>query len=214
MKQWILTGLALGVLGAAAPAGATIISVIGPNSSMGVAPAIIGAPAHLLDDVVTNMGMQGFDEAQDVVTSMAYAIDGGILAAGTSVDSHMIFLNSAGSTLLTHSNVIWTFSGAILGIMSNTPGTMEAASTGELGNPLTNYTVTFIGSGPAAPFPNRGLEGADSYLILAPNQLRVSMRVSEPGDWIRVVTVPEPGMLGLIGAGLLGLGFRARRQKP
>ncbi len=42
----------------------------------------------------------------------------------------------------------------------------------------------------------------DGYAILAPNQLRVSMLVTEPGDWIRVVTVPEPATLLLLGTGL------------
>lgn len=199
------------------PAQAVLISVVGPTSSAGTAPSIISAPAHALDDIATNTGMQGFNEAQGVLTTIAHAIDGGgVIAAGTLVDSHMIFLNSAGTGALSHFSVDWTFSGTILGIMSDSNGNLEAASTFELGAPGTNYTVTFPGSGPAAPFPARGLEANDGlgigpndgYALLNPTTLRVGMFVTEPGDWIRVVTaasVPEPSLLLLVGSGMAGL---------
>ena len=60
------------------------------------------------------------------------------------------------------------------------------------------------GSGPAAPFPARGLESNDSYSI-AGSSITVSMGVTEPGDWIRVITrVPEPTSLAPVGAGFAG----------
>ncbi len=201
---------------------ATLIGVTGPASLLGTAPAIIAAPTDILDDIVTNSGMQGFDEAQGVVTTVAYGIDGGgVIAVGSRVDSHMIFLNSDGTVMLTHFGVTWTFDGLIIGVMSDSGGALEAASTLELGNPATNYTATFVGSGPAAPFPARGLEGnngtglgGDGYLVSG-NTIRVGMFVTEPGDWIRVVTarVPEPTAVALVGLGLAGLGFAKRRQK-
>ena len=194
MKKFKLMYITFAVLVAlsviANHASAAIVSASGPNSSAGTAPEIITAPLHVLDDIVTNTGMQGFNEAQGVITTVAHSINaGGSIPAGTPVDSHMIFLNSEGGTGLIHTNVDWTFSGTIIGIMSNAAGSLEAASTFELGSPATNYTVTFPGSGPAAPYPNRGLEGGDSFLFLSPNTLRVTMTVSEPGDWIRVITL-------------------------
>jgi hypothetical protein len=58
----------------------------------------------------------------------------------------------------------------------------------------------------------------DWYNILAPSTIALGMMVTEPGDWIRVVTlsaVPIPAALPLFGTGLgiLGfLGWRRRRQ--
>jgi hypothetical protein len=204
---------------------ADLIDVSGPNSSRGSMAQIIAAPADALDDIAVNLGMQGFNEAQDVVTTSAWGIDGGgSIAAGTLVDSHMIFLNTATGSA-SHGGVTWTFAGVILGVMSDYNGNLESASTANLGAPGTNYTTTGSGTGPAAPFPARGIEGNngtglgtnDGYLILSPNQLRVSMFVGEPGDWIRVVTaaepIPEPSTLALLGIGAVGLAVWRRRRK-
>jgi PKD repeat protein len=182
-------------------ANAAILSASGPVSNLGTEPAIIAAPAHALDDIVTNTGMQGFDEAQGVLTAVAYGTDGGSIPIGTPVDSHMIFLNSPGGTLLSHYAVVWTFSGPIVGVMSDNGGYLEAKSTSELGNPATNYTETFDDSGPAAPFNNRGFEDSQDWCtILTPNSLEVNMLVTEPGDWIRVITLAQPaGTLAVSG---------------
>jgi hypothetical protein len=228
MKYFVTVAIAALALAGwiVAPANALLLSVSGPNSSAGTAPAIIAAPAHALDDIVTNTGMEGFDEAQDVVTTVAHGIDGGgVIPIGTAVDSHMIFLNSEGTAVLDHFNVIWTFAGTILGVMSDQPGNLEAASTFELGAPGTNYTVPFPGSGPAAPYPARGLEtnvgpgGPDDGYAISGNQITVGvgMHVTEPGDWIRVVTaaepIPEPTTIILMGFGLLGvLGIVIRQR--
>lgn len=214
MFQRIVTTTCFALLGTGAAQG-TIMGASGPNSSAGTAAAIIGAPADLLDDAVINTGMQGFDEAQGVVTGMAYGIDGGSIDAGTAVNSHMIFLNNRGRSLLTHQDVQWLFDGRIIGVMSNGNGSYEAASSAGLGAPNTNYTMNFGGSGPAAPFTARGFEVSDSYSV-AGDLLTVFMRVTEPGDWIRVLTapaaIPVPATLLLSLAGLAILGRTARRR--
>ncbi|NJN40841.1 MAG: hypothetical protein HC807_08620 [Gammaproteobacteria bacterium] len=183
----------------AVPANAMLLSVTGPNSNLGAAPAIIAAPPDVNDDAAYNTGMQGFDERQNVLLGAAILIDGGgSIAAGTRVNSHMIFLNTGpgnNTTANGHYNVVWTFDGIILGIMSNQNGSLEVSSSGVLGAIGTAY--------PNAPFAARGIENnnggvgpfsADGYTILTANTLRVGMSVTEPGDWIRVVTsVPEPG---------------------
>jgi hypothetical protein len=210
------TLLAAAAIAVPSVASAALISVVGPNSTAGTAAEIIAAPSDVLDDLVVNSGMQGFDEAQGVVAPTDFFVDGGTIAAGTVVNSHMIFLNSSGGTRIEHLDVTWTFDATILGVMSDVGGTLEAATSSFLGAAGTNYTVPIA---EAAPFSNRGLEGGgDAYSFLSPNQLQVSMVVTEPGDWIRVVTeaavVPVPAGLPLIltGLGALAIARRARRK--
>ena len=202
MKKLLLTTLIL-MIGLLIPiANAAITSVTGPVSSAGTAPAIILHPNDALDDNVTNTGMQGFNEAK-IVTTVDHAVDGGVIPAGSLVASHMIFLNSEGDTPLVHGGpidgpVVWTFTGPILGVMSDGNGNLESASTFELGALGTNYTVAVLPDR-AAPFPLRGMEhatfpGFDSYLVTG-NEIAVNMGVVEPGDWVRVVTL-APGSQG------------------
>lgn len=201
-------------------ANAAILSVtqLGGDSTAGTAAAIIAAPA---DTLAINTGMQGFNEAQDVFTSMAYTTDGGffndsgIIPAGSHVDSHMIYMNSVGNTELIHNMVKWTFKNEIIGIMSDVNGLLELASTPELGAAGTIY--------PAVSIQSRGFErdpytlgGPDKleWSILDPFSIIVSSRVTTPGDWIRVVTaaVPVPAAIWLFGTALIGfIGFSRRR---
>ena len=188
-------------------ANATILSVAGGLSSNGVAASIIAAPTFVLDDTVTNLAQQGFNEKQGVLLGSALLVDGGSIAAGTVVNSHMIFLNqpSPGSTV--HASVAWTFSGTILGVMSDLFGTLEVASTPLLGAIGTTY--------PGAAFIGRGMEGGDSYTGVGSSVLTVSMAVTQPGDWIRVVTattVPEPATIALLTFGLFGIASGNRKN--
>jgi hypothetical protein len=196
---------------------AALISVSGPTSNVGSLASIIGAPADVNDDVAYNTAQQGFNEVQDYILTSALSVDGGSIAAGTRIDSHMIFLNSGpgnNGTLITQFNVDWTFDGMILGVMSDRNGNLEVASSEDLGASGTLY--------PLAGFGARGLEMTagcnvttatnDCYGILD-NVLSLTMRVSEPGDWIRVITadVPEPSIIALFGIGLFGIGLMRRK---
>lgn len=215
MKQ-----LALGtsiLLGLAVSLPAAIVSVSNNTSSFGTAAVKLGAPpAQATDAAVVGTGQLGFDEAQGVTVGAPITYDGGgVIASGTVVDSHMILLNKdpsqpglGGSSQLVHANVIWVFDHDIIGVMSDPTGQLEANSTGQLGSITTNYT---------APFTARGMESGansgDSYVVLDARRLQVSMRVTQPGDWIRVVTrVPEPGFYGLLAMGLAGIYFFRRRR--
>jgi hypothetical protein len=145
-------------------------------------PPIIAAPTSVLDSAATNAAIQGFNEVINFTTTVNHATDTGIIAAGTRVDSHMIFLNSENGAFIEHDIVVFTFSGEILGVMSDVNGTLEGASTFELGASGTSYEI----------FSNRGLENNDGYVVDGLKRIVVSMRVREPGDWIRVVTAATP----------------------
>ena len=216
MKKLVLCAT-VALLALSASAHAAFVGVAGPNSSAGTAASLISSPTFAQNSIRFNTGQEGFNEAQNVLLGAALDTDAGVgaIAAGTRVDSHMIFLNKADnvSGSLSHFGVTWTFDGVILGVMSDQQGALEAASTGVLGAAGTTYE---------APFNARGMEGADAIglgpgdgYFVSGNTIRVGMFVTQPGDWIRVVTqhVPEPTSMALFGLGALGLGVVRRRRK-
>ncbi|WP_414548930.1 hypothetical protein [Anabaena sp. CCY 0017] len=124
----------------------------------------------------------------------------------------MIFLNIPNGTRVTERTSQWTFDGDILGIMSDSRGRLEAASNSILGATGTTYPGSFNARG----FEN-GSNSGDQYSFSG-NTLDLRMRVTQPGDWIRVVTaatsVPEPfSVLSLLGiAGVFGYGIKRRKN--
>ncbi len=140
---------------------------------------IIPAPTSIIDDPpgAVNDHQQAFDERQGLVLGSPLPVDGGAIPAGTVVDSHMIFLNTQEGSA-SDPDVRWMFDGLILGVMSDSNGTLEAASSAFLGAAGTVYPPAFA---------NRGMESSDHYSVSA-DIIKVTMGVGEPGDWIRVIT--------------------------
>ena len=192
-------GIMLGM--AASPAQAAILGV----SEGGT---IIDAPNSTRAHATESNLMQGFDEKQNVFLQEALKVDNGFVDAGIKVNSHMIFLDSPGSTWVDQKNIEWLFDGDILGIMSDSAGNLEDASNSLLGLEGTTYQKLNA----------RGFEGNDSYSIDG-DKLTLSMTVTSPGDWVRVVTkatpesVPEPAsMLGLFAVGAFGTVSSLKRK--
>lgn len=190
MKYVVLLGLI--TAGLAAPVAARILSV---KPIDGVSGKIIAAPPQVLDgSIASSTHTVGFDERQNVLLSRDLQVDGGTIARGTRINSHMILFNlpddSDGFATPSEWNFgaqaenEWVFSGPILGVMSDMDGLLEAASTESLGARATMY--------PSGPFFLRGFEENDAYDGVGTRRLRVRMSVWQPGDWIRVITGSQP----------------------
>ena len=131
-----------------------------------------------------NLFLQLFHERQGVILPAPVAVDDGIIPAGAVVDSHMIFLNTPGLTRVTDTWT-WVFEQPILGVMSDVNGMLEAASNSILGAPGTKYPGEFF---------SRGFNSQEDWYTVTGNSITVSMLVTEPGDWIRVVTRSDIGI--------------------
>lgn len=196
----------LAILTAAALAsGASAATITASNGGQ-----VIATPATIGEDDPTNRVIQAFNEGSSILLAADLAIDGGVIAAGTYVDSHMIFLNTAGGLDVTATGS-FNFSAEILGFMSSQSGTNLFTSDSILNGPVT-YVAGGYGN-------NRGLENNDNADFYTQNgmfDVDVGMHVTEPGDWMRVVTVaavPVPAALPLLLAGLGAFGFVGRRKR-
>jgi hypothetical protein len=203
------------ILGIPGQSAALLLS--GTSLIDGTARDIIEAPEYILDDSpgATNFQQQGFNEQQGVTLTRDIQVDNDWISEGTSVDSHMIFLNTPEGQGGARDIVEWIFDGLILGIMSDITGMLEGASTDLLGHPDSEYPPT---QPDGSLYVCRGLEkGTGDGYMFSGNTLTLNIGVSEPGDWIRVVTksaIPEPGTMVMLGMGLLGfVGLRLKLKK-
>ncbi|RYH07223.1 hypothetical protein [Tropicimonas sp. IMCC6043] len=153
----------------------------------------------------SNTNILGFDEAQGVLVATDLFVDGGFNLNGLLVDSHMIFLNRESGTSLLELSASFSFSGDILGVMTSIDGSLLQASDGILGLAGVTYDN----------FSNRGFESGDT-VNFAGSSLDTFMRVTQPGDWMRVVTVsavPVPAGAVLLPTALALLGAASRRRR-
>ncbi|MEE4208604.1 MAG: VPLPA-CTERM sorting domain-containing protein [Parvularcula sp.] len=155
----------------------------------------------------SNTNILGFDERQNVAVTTDLFVDSGVNLNGLTVDSHMIFLNRATGSSLLDLTANFSFAGKILGVMTSRNGELHAASDQILGLAGVTYDT----------FNNRGFENTQDTVSFIGTELTTRMYVTQPGDWMRVVTeaavVPLPAAGWMLLAGVGGLAAMKRRRK-
>ncbi|MBL4895093.1 MAG: PEP-CTERM sorting domain-containing protein [Emcibacter sp.] len=184
-------------------------TVIGGSSSSGTFEYISPIPGGFTvgENNQQSPNLFAFDEDQNInITSTITVNVGANPVSGDVVASHYIFFDPDSTT----STRGWVdFDADIYGIITQTTELLASDF-------LANTGVTYLNPG------LRGLESGDTATIDSTFAYRVNIdfTASNPGDYIRVLTmrspladVPEPSMIGLLGLGLLGLlGLRRRKQ--
>jgi hypothetical protein len=202
-----LSGIAVCTM-VAAPAQADILSFSGQAQEISAPTSVFNSSEKggYASDLIT-----GFNEKQNFLLTESIKIDGDkTIEKGTKISSHMIFLNQTDEQKkgLARKS-IWNFDGIVLGVMSDVDGKLMAATDKLLGSDSTLYPSSF---------KNRGLEKNNSYQGVGTNTLSLNLSVTQPGDWVRVITaakstsVPEPTtMAGFLVVGSIAMfrkGFR------
>ncbi|GAB4520353.1 MAG: hypothetical protein Tsb0010_04680 [Parvularculaceae bacterium] len=154
--------------------------------------------------------LYGFDEDQNIMIGAELDVNVGTNPqAGDVVASHYIFFDPGPSTSQTG---FVDFDAPIFGVATST-SFLQASDF------LANTGVTYQNPG------LRGLESGDSAIIdpMNPNRLLVDWTASNPGDYVRVLTmrspiadtIPVPGAILFIGLGLIAASaFGRSRQRP
>ena len=119
------------------------------------------------------------------------------LKAGTIVASHYVFFDPGPDQ-----SVVGTvnFDADVLAIITSTS---NLANSDFLANTGINYLSPAL----------RGLEAGDAVTISGARQISFDVTAGTPGDYVRVLTVPEPAALVLMGLGIAGMGLVGWRRR-
>lgn len=205
MKRTV--SLALAAIFVAGAVNAATITANNLTSEVIPAPIVInnGAPGN-------NTTVKAFEEATGVVLTADLGNTLPTISAGTAVDSHMLFLNREDtSSVLTVVDYSFTFSETIIGLILGTTN-VNNTTFGTNGFPVLAAAGTTYGT-------LNGFEGrGDTWTITGGNTISGRMTVTQPGDWIRVITespapvpLPAAGWMLLAGVGGLAAARKARK---
>ncbi len=217
---------------ASVPANAVIVSGTLSSGSVvvnGGSFQIVAAPATIATNQVNSINVLGVNEQQKVTLGAAQRVinaniaSGTIIAnnatavnpvstlisAGTVVNSHLVFLDPAGTSTRGATGSV-TFNGRILGFILH--------DTGRLGANFTDTNALFGATGTTYGAMHSGLDGApDAYTIGGSGNKTLTFTFNAgatSADFVRVITaVPEPRSwaMMLTGFGMVGFGMRRRR---
>jgi len=193
------------LLALALPAAADVLSTTSSGAPLVIATPPTGTTITSNFLLGLNLGPEIiFDEQQGITLASALVTDTGTIAAGTTVDSHFLALNSAAGAVVDTSA---TFDGTVLGIIYE-DGSANYAASDFLGLPSLIY---------AESCGNCGFEAGDTASFSGDTAF-FHTDYSEPGDFARIITlatpagVPEPASLVLMGSGLAALASRLRKR--
>lgn len=204
----------------AVQAQAATISVVSGNAVGITAPTFVDRDAPS-----TSTGaIQFFNEISGLVLTERLQIAPGtdassFLEIGVELDSHLVFLNPDGNDPVT-TNAVLSFSETIIGVIK---GTLLLGRSNDLLGGATAYEP-FDTSIPR--LDRKSIVGLNNNDIaqVSGNQLTLTLNTTEPGDWMRVLTVaaptvglpltavPLPAAGLLLPFGLAGLAMMRRRK--
>lgn len=194
-------------------------AAFGSIISTGGSAELIAAPADArLNALTSSTAVRVWNEQQLVTLTSGLTVNASlsglyngpadlansVVPAGTVISSHYVHFDSPAGTSANATGSI-RFDGDIIGVIcvgdSGTDRFLDASDFLSSG--------TLYGDGIEA----RGMELSNNEFFRISNDRRgieFSMRISNPGDFIRVVTVPAPSVAALGG---LGVAFASRRRR-